>query len=61
MKKTYIAPETFVFTTLNTSIMISSIDINSSAEEAGSSQLVKEHNRPDIWGSKGWGNWEIKE
>ena len=62
MKKTYIAPETFVFTTLlNTNIMVSSIAIDSGAE-AGDSQMVKEHNSPDIWGPKGWGNsWEIKE
>ena len=62
MKKTYIAPETFVFTTLlNTNIMASSIAINSNAG-AEDSQLVKEHNSPDIWGPKDWGNcWEIKE
>ena len=50
MKKTYIAPETFVFTTLNTSIMISSIGINSSADP-GDSQLVKGRNDWDIWSS----------
>lgn len=64
MKKTYIAPETFVFTTLlNTNIMTSSIAINSGSDvEARDSQLVKEHNSPDIWGPKDWGNcWEIKE
>ena len=49
MKRVYIKPETVMFTTLETNIMVTSIGIHTNAE-AGTSQLVKDDSW-DIWGS----------